>query len=119
MDAGVNLLYTSTWYNYKVEIDRYIEGILEPATLNGPLCMNIDVIEESMLLPRLERGTKLIISPIGAYNATQSMQFIHCRPAVVMISKNGTVELIREKEKLEDIEINERLPEIFNFKGKE
>lgn len=113
MDAGVNLLYTSTWYNYKVETDRYVEGILEPAVLNGPLCMNIDVIEESILLPRLERGTRLVISPIGAYNATQSMQFIHCRPAVVMISEDGKVEVIREKEKLEDIEINERLPEKF------
>jgi len=77
--------------------------------------MNIDVIEENILLPRLERGTRLIISPIGAYNATQSMQFIHCRPAVVMISEDGTVEVIREKEKLEDIEINERLPKKFNF----
>jgi diaminopimelate decarboxylase len=118
MDAGVNLLYTSTWYNYKVEIDRYIEGILEPAVLNGPLCMNIDVVEENMLLPRLERGTRLIISPIGAYNATQSMQFIHCRPAVVMISEDGSVEVIREKEKLEDIEINECLPKKFDFKNK-
>ncbi len=115
MDAGVNLLYTSTWYNYNVETDRYVDGILEPSVLNGPLCMNIDVIEESILLPRLERGTRLIISPVGAYNATQSMQFIHCRPAVVMISETGEVEIIREKEKLEDIEINERLPEKFNF----
>jgi diaminopimelate decarboxylase len=118
MDAGVNLLYTSSWYNYKVETDRYVDGILEPAILNGPLCMNIDVIEESILLPRLERGTRLIISPIGAYNATQSMQFIHCRPAVVMISEDGKVEVIREKEKLEDIEINERLPKKFDFKKK-
>ena len=118
MDAGVNLLYTSTWYNYKIETDRYVEGILEPAVLNGPLCMNIDVIEETILLPRLERGTRLIISPVGAYNATQSMQFIHCRPAVVMISEDGKVEIIRKKEKLEDIEINECLPDKFNFKNK-
>jgi diaminopimelate decarboxylase len=118
LDAGVNLLYTSTWYNYKVEIDKYVEGILEPSVLNGPLCMNIDVIEESVLMPRLERGTRLIISPIGAYNATQSMQFIHCRPAVVMICEDGSVELIREKESLEDIEINERLPDKLNLKDK-
>jgi diaminopimelate decarboxylase len=115
MDAGVNLLYTSTWYNYKVETDRYVEGILEPSILNGPLCMNIDVIEENILLPRLERGTRLIISPIGAYNATQSMQFIHCRPAAVMVCEDGNVEVIREKEELDDIEINECLPDKFKF----
>ena len=33
-----------------------------------------------------------------------------------MIGEDGKVEVIREKEKLEDIEINERLPKKFNFK---
>ena len=118
MDAGVNLLYISTWFNFKVELDHYVEGILEPAVLNGPLCMNIDVIEENLLLPRLERGTKLILSPVGAYNVVMAQQFIHCRPAVVMISENGTAAIIRKHESLSDIEQNEVLPELFEFKGK-
>ena len=107
MDAGVNLLYTSTWYNFKVETEKEVEGILEPSVLNGPLCMNIDVIEENILLPHIERGSRLIFSPVGAYNVTQSMQFIHCRPAVVMINCDGSVKLLRKAESLEDIEINE------------
>lgn len=107
MDAGVNLLYTSTWYNYQVETDREVDGILEPTVLNGPLCMNIDVIEENLLLPRLERNTRLIIHPVGAYNVTQSMQFIHCRPAVIMIGTEGKVKVIRQTESLADVEINE------------
>jgi len=107
MDAGVNLLYTSSWYNYTVEVEKNVEGILEPAVLNGPLCMNIDVIEENMLLPRLDRGTRVIFSPVGAYNATQSMQFIHTRPAVVMIRKDGEIDVLRKAETREDIEINE------------
>lgn len=111
MDAGVNLLYTSTWYNFRVETDRKGQGIFEPSALLGPLCMNIDVIEESLMLPRLQPGTRVILSPVGAYNLTQSMQFIHCRPATVMVRKNGTVDLVSRRETLEDIETRESLPE--------
>ena len=31
LDAGVNLLYTSTWYKFKVELDRETAGIWSPA----------------------------------------------------------------------------------------
>jgi diaminopimelate decarboxylase len=103
MDAGVNLLYTSTWYKYKVEMDREVKGLKEPAILNGPLCMNIDVLDEAMLLPRLERYQKLIFSPVGAYNVTQWMQFIQYRPAVILIRESGEIEVIRRRETLDDI----------------
>ncbi len=109
-DAGVNNLFTSFWYKFNIEVDRELSGLNEPSIIYGPLCMNIDVIDEGSLLPPLERGTRLIISPIGAYNNTQWMQFIEYRPNVVLISENGTVDLIRVSESLEDIERNERLP---------
>ena len=51
LDAGVNTLYTSTWYNFNIEMDKEYVGDTEPSLLNGPLCMNIDVIEESLMLP--------------------------------------------------------------------
>jgi diaminopimelate decarboxylase len=103
LDAGVNLLYTSTWYKFKVELDREVQGIMEPSILNGPLCMNIDIVDEAILLPRLSRFQKLILSPVGAYNVTQWMQFIQYRPAVVMVRESGCVEIIRRAESLEDI----------------
>lgn len=111
VDAGVNLLYTYFWYKFDIELARQISGISEPAMINGPLCMNIDVIDESILLPRLKRGDKLIISPVGAYNVTQWMQFIRYRPRVLMVMEDGNVEIIREREDLTDIERRERLPE--------
>lgn len=111
VDAGVNLLYTSSWYNFKVEADAAGTGNFESSALLGPLCMNIDVIEEVVMLPRLDRGTRLILSPVGAYNMTQSMQFIHTRPATVMIRESGEVNLIRRKETFADMEIRESIPE--------
>jgi len=100
LDAGVNLLYTSTWYNFKVETDKNYEGDNEPSILNGPLCMNIDVIEENLMLPPLNRGTVLTISPVGAYNYTQAMQFIRYKPAVVLIDKEGNANYIKKVDNL-------------------
>ncbi|MDZ7767300.1 MAG: hypothetical protein U5K00_23270 [Melioribacteraceae bacterium] len=115
-DGGINLLYTAFWYKYNLEIDRQVDGTNEPAIVNGPLCMNIDVIEEGTLLPPMEKGTRLILSPVGAYNVTQWMQFIEYRPNVVMIGQNKEVDLIREAEDLSDITRREKLPERLKLK---
>ncbi len=109
-DAGVNLLFTSTWYKFNIELDRDLPGINEYSIVYGPLCMNIDVIDEGMQLPPLPRGTRLIVSPVGAYNNTQWMQFICYRPNVVLVTEDGKVEVIREAEDLSDLNKRERLP---------
>lgn len=100
LDAGVNILYTSSWFNFTVELDRAYHGLNEPSVLNGPLCMNIDVIEESIMLPPLDRGSCLILSPVGAYNYTQAMQFIRYKPSVVLIDNVGQAHLIKAMDDL-------------------
>ena len=109
-DAGVNLLFTSFWYKFTIEMDREAGGINEQSIVYGPLCMNIDAIDEGVLLPRLTRGTRLIFSPVGAYSHTQSMQFIEYRPASVLLGTHGEIDLIREPEDLSDITRREKLP---------
>lgn len=111
LDAGVNLLFTATWYKFTIETDREMQGLGEPSRLNGPLCMNIDVVDDGILLPPMKRGTRLIFSPVGAYNVTQWMQFIEYRPAVVLVTETGETELIREREDLSDILRREQLPD--------
>ncbi|EDM23091.1 alanine racemase [Caminibacter mediatlanticus] len=111
LDAGVNLLYTSFWYNFDIFLSKKYDDISELSILNGPLCMNIDVIADNIYLPPLNRGDVVTIAPVGAYNVTQWMQFIRYRPAVVLIDKNSNPHLIREKEDLEDIIKRERIPE--------
>ena len=109
-DAGINLLFTSFWYKFNVELDRQVGGIDETSVIYGPLCMNIDVTDEGIPLPPLKRGHRLIFSPVGAYNNTQWLQFIEYRPNVVLVTETGEVELIREAEDLSDILRRERLP---------
>ncbi len=110
LDAGVNMLYTSTWYKPRIALDGAELGLAAPSALLGPLCMNIDVLDESLMLPRLERGKKLVFHPVGAYNVTQWMQFIQYRPAVVLIRKNKKVDILRIRENLEMMDLCERLP---------
>jgi len=49
--------------------------------------------------------------PVGAYNITQSMQFITYRPAVVMIGLDGRVDVIRQREDLDYVQRLERIPD--------
>ena len=110
-DAGVNLMFTSFWYKPEIELDRDVPGMTENCVIYGPLCMNLDVLDEGISLPPLKRGTRLVLSPVGAYNNTQWMQFIAYRPNIVLVGDNGEVDAIREAEDLSDIARRERLPE--------
>ncbi len=110
IDAGVNLLFTAWWYRLEVLPCRAAEGFVEDTAVYGPLCMNIDCVRESVALPPLSAGDLLLIRPVGAYTFTQSMQFIHLRPACVLISEGGEVELIRRREILDDLTRAEVLP---------
>jgi diaminopimelate decarboxylase len=107
LDAGVNLLYTSTWYNFNIELDKRYDGDNEASMLNGPLCMNIDIIEENLMLPPLDRGSVLTISPVGAYNYTQAMQFIRYKPAVVLIDNDSKARLIKDVDDLATVNYKE------------
>lgn len=110
LDGGVNIMYTATWYNYQITPTRYIPEPPEMCKLYGPLCMNIDVVSESSYLPPMNVGDSLVLWPMGAYNVTQWMQFIAYRPAVVMIMEDGTSEIIRKREELENVISPEVIP---------
>jgi diaminopimelate decarboxylase len=111
LDAGVNLLFTAFWYNHEV-VPAVNRGFpMDDHIIYGPLCMQIDVIRESIKLPYLEKGDKVLIRPVGAYNNTQWMQFIHLRPNVVMISEKKDVSVIRKAETLDYLQSPESLPE--------
>jgi diaminopimelate decarboxylase len=110
LDAGINLLYTTAWYQPKILPARPCLDTPEPTTVFGCLCMNIDVIREDAPLPSLTTGDQVVLHPVGAYNITQSMQFITYRPAVVMIDGERKVHVIRHRENLEYVQELEAVP---------
>ena len=111
LDAGVNVLFTSFWYDHKITPAQEFTQHTEDMALYGPLCMNIDVVRQSVNLPLLNRGDKVVVHKVGAYNMTQWMQFIQMRPNVILVDENGETHLIREAESLHYLESLEKVPE--------
>ncbi len=101
IDAGVNILFTTFWYNLGIYPSKESSDYLEETTIYGPLCMNIDVIRDAINFPHVKTGDQLVIERVGAYNVTQWMQFITYRPNVVLIDKNGETKIIKHKESLD------------------
>lgn len=114
MDFGVNILFTAFWYDHKITPAQEFTHHTEDMVLYGPLCMNIDVVRESISLPLLNKGDQVVVHKVGAYNMTQWMQFIQMRPNVVMIDLNGQSHIIRNKETIDTLENMEELPAYLN-----
>jgi len=114
LDFGLNTLFTSTWYNHKITPAQEMSNYKEDMELFGPLCMNIDIVRESIILPPLKKGDLVVAQNVGAYNVTQWMQFITMRPNVVLIDMNGESHIIRKAESLDTLNSMEETPEHLN-----
>ncbi len=110
IDIGVNILFTSFWYEHEIYPAQECSQQTEDTTIYGPLCMNIDIIRESIQFPLLQKGDLVLMPRVGAYNMTQWMQFITYRPNVVLIDQNKKLHLIRKKEDLKVFKQQEEVP---------
>ncbi|MEN8120496.1 MAG: diaminopimelate decarboxylase [Bacteroidota bacterium] len=111
VDIGVNLLFTSFWYDHEIYPAQESSQQTEDTTIYGPLCMNIDVLREAIQFPLLQKGDHVVIPRVGAYNMTQWMQFITLRPNILLIDKNKEIQVIREKEDNSIFKDLEKVPE--------
>jgi diaminopimelate decarboxylase len=117
LNFGVNILFTSFWYDHRVSPAQETGQYNEDTVMYGPLCMNIDVIRENISFPPMNKDDHLVVHTVGAYNMTQWMQFISLRPAVIMIDTKEKPHLIRKKETINSIKGEELLPAYLkNFK---
>ena len=110
MDFGLNSLFTSLWYEHKISPAQKLGNQTEEMVMFGPLCMNIDVVRESITMPILQKGDQVVVHKVGAYNMTQWMQFITLRPNVVLIDHENKTHIIRKAENLEYIQQLEEVP---------
>lgn len=117
LDTGMNMLSSVQWYRYNMQTAQDSGTMVEDTVVYGGLCMNIDVINEGTSLPPIRRGDHLVIPHVGAYNLSQSLQFIYLRPAVVAI-ENGRIDVIKKAETREYVQEYENLPEEFKVKNK-
>lgn len=110
MDFGLNSLFTSLWYDHKISPAQKNTNQTEDMVMFGPLCMNIDVVRESINMPMLQKGDQVVVHKVGAYNMTQWMQFITMRPNIVLIDNENNTHIIRKAENLEYIQKLEEIP---------
>ena len=111
MDFGVNIMFTSFWYDHKISPAQEVSQFTEETVMYGPLCMNIDIVRETVSLPLLNRGDQVVVHKVGAYNMTQWMQFIAMRPNIVLIDTNDQTHVIRKAETLDYLQELEVMPQ--------
>jgi diaminopimelate decarboxylase len=116
LDIGANMLSSARWYRYNVQTAQDAGTMLENTVVYGGLCMNIDVLNEGVSLPPVRRGDLLVIPHVGAYNLSQSMQFIFLRPAVIAVD-NGKICVIKKAETRDYVQDFEILPDDFKIKN--
>ncbi|MCK4884082.1 MAG: alanine racemase [Candidatus Diapherotrites archaeon] len=102
IDAGVNILPSAYYRKHKIEAITFSDPKPVLTDFYGPLCMQSDLIETGVQIQKMDIGDILKIYSTGAYDFSQSIQFIRARPA--MICDDGKeMFLIRKKETLNEI----------------
>jgi diaminopimelate decarboxylase len=120
-DAGFNVLLsmeTYKWYYHLISADRAGEAHGSPYKIAGPLCDGGDVYFDHEGLGRLpdhrplpenvRLGEVLALLNCGAYSLSQASQYnARFMPPVVLIRASGKPELIRKRDRFEDLVSND------------
>ena len=120
-DAGFNILLsmeTYKWYYHLISANRAGAEAEFPYKVAGPLCDGGDVyfdIEGQNRLPdhrplpeNIQPGEVLALLNCGAYSLAQASQYnARFLPPVVLIRENGVAELVRKRDRFEDLVKND------------
>lgn len=99
VDAGLNVLPSASAFKHPlVSLQDTADSV--PTRLFGPSCRQRDVIRQSVNLPALSVGDKLLVQGTGGYTMAISHSFIRYRPAVVALSEDGSYSLVRKPDRL-------------------
>ena len=83
----------------------------ETVTIAGRYCESGDILIKNITLPNPEEGDILCVYNTGAYNYSMSSNYNRVtKPAMVLIN-DGSADIIIERETLEDLTRNDRLPQ--------
>lgn len=108
-DIGFNVLVRPMMYDSYHGIEIYREGgepsaREETVTIVGNICESGDILAKDRTLPEIFAGDVLGVLDAGAYGHVMSSNYNNrLRPAEILIRENGSVELIRERDTLDDL----------------
>jgi diaminopimelate decarboxylase len=109
-DIGFNVLARPVMYDSHHEIEVYKQKASkenetdEKVTVVGNICESGDIIAKQRLLPHIDENDILGVMDAGAYGYSMSSNYNNrLRPAEVLIRMDGSVELIRRRDTIEDL----------------
>ncbi len=106
----MNVLVRPSMYDSWHDIELIRDGAvvdrenLREITVTGNICESGDLLAKDRLLPEIEKGDLVCVLDTGAYGYSMCSSYnSRPRPAEVMIRPDGSVELIRRRETIEDL----------------
>jgi len=105
VDACMSSLMRPAMYDayHHIEVPGAVGRPLETVDVVGSLCENNDKFAVQRELPQVQEGDLLVIHDSGAHGHAMGFQYNgRLRPQELMLRTDGTVELIRRAETLED-----------------
>lgn len=108
-DVGFNVLVRPVMYDSYHGVEIYREGDRdsereETVTIVGNICESGDILAKDRVLPEIFEGDILGVLDAGAYGTVMSSNYNNrLRPAEILIREDGRVELVRERDTLEDL----------------
>lgn len=109
-NLGFNVLARPAMYGSFHDIEIYTgpkgtagRGLMEQ-TIVGNICESGDILAENRMLPVVHENDILGVLDAGAYGFSMSSNYnMRRRPAEVLIQSDGTAQLIRRRETLDDL----------------
>lgn len=96
---------------YTAELAERTSGTPERVTLAGRYCESGDILIQDLSLPAPVAGDIVVVYGTGAYNHAMASNYNRFgRPAMVLVG-DGRAEVVVERETLDDLIRNDRLPE--------
>lgn len=109
-DIGMNVLVRPSMYDSWHDIEVLRDGKpvsrdnLSEITVTGNICESGDLLAKDRMLPRIQKGDLACVLDAGAYGyAMCSTYNSRPRPAEVMVCKDGSIKVIRQRETYEDL----------------
>ncbi len=114
VDAGFNTLVRPTMYgsyHHVFAANKLNAKEKETYEVVGPICETGDILAKDRKLPEIEEGDLLAFLNAGAYGFSMSSQYNSRPRAAEVMIRNGKPEVVREREKLQDLISGQRQTE--------
>lgn len=110
VDAGTNLVprFGAIEMRNTIVANKASNKPAEEVNIIGPLLFAEDFLALKTAVPPLTPGDVLAFFDCGAYTLSRSNQFLHARPAAVLLDSKGDVRIIRAREAPQDVLYKDR-----------